>query len=528
MAQASKLVETVLQNAPDDVEALIVKAQIEATAGRREEAIKLYERAIAGDPRSLAARFALVSLAVLTGKHDIAKAQVAKMKELQANDFRTLYSDALVSYVTGNAQHAHEVVERLVAARPDHLPSVFLSGLVDFQLGSNASAEVSLRKVLARSPKTLTRGGSWRSSICARAVPPTRSKCCGPCCSARPTILCCCAQRGEAYLASGNAKLAAASYERATAVDKGDVTSKVRLAQARLAGGETERAFGDLQSLANADPTDTQADLAIITEYIRRRQYDKALAAVDALEKKQPKAALPSVLRGSVYLAKRDLVNARKSYEHALELEPEFFSAAFSLALLDIREGRPQAARDRFDRILAKNPKNEQALLASSGIAAVDGRNRRRGQGVAGKGGGGESCIGSSASCADQRRSAAPATATQRWLRRARRCRRSRTIRSCWKRSDAASWLRVKPTRAIERSGASSTSSRKNPSAYIRPGRRAGRREGLSGRDRKPAQGARAAARGVADRREAREDLHAGRSSGRRDRRGAQVAEEPA
>jgi len=373
MAQASKLVETVLQNAPDDVEALIVKAQIEATAGRRDEAIKLYERAIVGDPRSLAARFALVSLAVLTGKHDIAKAQVAKMKELQPKDFRTLYSDALVSYVTGNPQHAHEVLERLVAARPDHLPSVFLSGLVDFQLGSNASAEVSLRKVLARSPEDANAGRILALVYLRQGRPADALEVLRPALQRTPDDPVLLRTAGEAYLASGNAKLAAASYERATAVDKGDVSSKVRLAQARLAGGETERAFGDLQSLANADPTHTQADLAIITEYIRRRQYDKALAAVDALEKKQPKAALPSVLRGSVYLAKRDLVNARKSYEHALELEPEFFSAAFSLALLDIREGRPQAARDRFDRILAKNPKNEQALLASTELLRLMG-----------------------------------------------------------------------------------------------------------------------------------------------------------
>ena len=67
--QARKLVETALQNAPDDVEALIVKAQIEATAGRRDEANKLYEHAIAGaSALARRPRFALVSLAVLTGQ----------------------------------------------------------------------------------------------------------------------------------------------------------------------------------------------------------------------------------------------------------------------------------------------------------------------------------------------------------------------------------------------------------------------------------------------------------------------------
>lgn len=373
IAQAGNLVDRVLQNAPDDVEALLVKGQIEAAAGRRDEAMKIYDHAIAVDPKSLAARFSLASLAIFTGKQDVAKAQVAKMKELQPNDFRTMYSDALVSYVTGNPAHAHDVVERLVAARPDHLPSVFLSGLVDFQLGSNASAEAALRKVLARAPEDANAGRILALIYLRQGRPADALEILKAVLLRAPDDPALLRTAGEAYLASGNAKLAAASYERASALDKADVNSKVRLAQVRLAGGETERAFTDLQALANADPASTQADLAIITEHMRRREFDKALAAVDALEKKQPRAALPSVLRGSVYLAKRDLANARKSYEHALELDPEFYSAAFSLALLDIREGRPQAARDRFDRILAKNPKNEQVMLASTELLRLMG-----------------------------------------------------------------------------------------------------------------------------------------------------------
>ena len=373
VTQASKLVDAILQNAPNDVEAIMFKAQLESSVGRHEEAIKTYERAIAADPKSLAVRFALASIAVSSAKPDIAKAQVAKMKELQPNDFRTMYSDALVSYMTGDAAHAHEVIQRLVAARPDHLPSVYLSGLIDYQLGSNASAEAALRKVLARAPENANAGRILALVYLRQGRPADALEVLNPVLQRAPNDPALLRTAGEAYLALGNTKLAAASYERATQVDKGDVNSKVRLAQVRLASGETERAFNDLQSLANADPAPTQADLAIVTEHIRRREYDKALAAIDALEKKQPKAALPSVLRGSVYLSKRDLVNARKSYERALELEPEFYSAVFSLALLDIREGRPEAARDRFARILAKNPKNEQVLLASTELIRLMG-----------------------------------------------------------------------------------------------------------------------------------------------------------
>jgi len=364
--EARTLADTVLKNAPDDENALMIKAQIEAASGNHDEAQRLYEQAVAAHPNSIAPRYSLVMLAITSGKPDVAKAQVAKMIEKGPKDVRSLYADALVSYTTGNSAHAHEAIERVLAGRPDHLPSIFLSGLIDFQRGSNASAEASLRKVLARAPEDPNAGRVLAMVYLRQGRAGEALEVLKPVLQRNPDNAVLLRTAGEAYLATGNPALAAASYERANAADKSNVGSKIRLAQVRLAAGETERALGDLQALAtSADPSQVQADLALITEHMRRREYDKALAAADALEKKQPKSALVPTVRGGIYLAKRDLVNARKSLEKALEIDPAYYSAAFSLAVIDLREGQPQAARERFDGILAKNPKNEQVLLAN-------------------------------------------------------------------------------------------------------------------------------------------------------------------
>ena len=364
--EAQALADTVLKNAPNDEEALMIKAQIAVASGDNDAGQRLYEQAIAAHPDAMGARFALVTLAVSTRKFDVAKAQVAKMMEKHANDFRSVYSDALVSYSTGDSAHAHEAIDRVLAGRPDHLPSVFLSGLIDFQRGSNAAAESSLRKVLARAPEDTNAGRVLSMVYLKEGRAADALEVLKPVLQRNPDNAVLLRTAGEAYLATGNTAMAAASYERANAADKTDLGSKVRLAQVRLAAGETARALNDLQTLAtSSDPKQVQADLALIAELIRTRQYDKALAAVDALEKKQPKSPLAATLRGGVYLAKRDLVNARKNFDRALELDPGYYSAAFSLAVLDIREGRPEAARARFDKILAKNPKNEQVLLAN-------------------------------------------------------------------------------------------------------------------------------------------------------------------
>src|SRR6185437_5291929 len=91
-------------------------------------------------------------LAMKSGKHDVAKAQVAKMKEISPADSRTLYADALLAYAENDNTRALEAIEKELAGSPDHLPSLLLPGLVNYRLGSYAATEEALRKVEARVP----------------------------------------------------------------------------------------------------------------------------------------------------------------------------------------------------------------------------------------------------------------------------------------------------------------------------------------------------------------------------------------
>jgi putative PEP-CTERM system TPR-repeat lipoprotein len=60
----------------------------------------------------------------------------------------------------------------------------------------------------------------------------------------------------------------------------------------------------------------------------------------------------------------KNVAAARRSFERAVELNPTYFPAVDNLARLDLAEKRPEAARQRFEAILAKEPKHRDALLA--------------------------------------------------------------------------------------------------------------------------------------------------------------------
>ena len=60
-------------------------------------------------------------------------------------------------------------------------------------------------------------------------------------------------------------------------------------------------------------------------------------------------------------------------FAKALELNPTYLPAIANLARLDIAEKKPADARKRFEAVIAKDPKNEQALLALADVMARTG-----------------------------------------------------------------------------------------------------------------------------------------------------------
>ena len=64
---------------------------------------------------------------------------------------------------------------------------------------------------------------------------------------------------------------------------------------------------------------------------------------------------------------------ARVAFTKAVELSPTYLPAIVNLARLDIAEKKPADARKRLEALVAKDPKNEQALLALADVMARTG-----------------------------------------------------------------------------------------------------------------------------------------------------------
>jgi putative PEP-CTERM system TPR-repeat lipoprotein len=119
------------------------------------------------------------------------------------------------------------------------------------------------------------------------------------------------------------------------------------------------------------DPAQYQADVTLILARANRREYDKALVAAAALEKKQPDNPLTYDLQARVHLLKGDRKSARAGFEKALQLKFDYMPAVRGLAAIDFADKQPDSARKRYDAVLAKAPGNEGALLGLADFLAA-------------------------------------------------------------------------------------------------------------------------------------------------------------
>jgi putative PEP-CTERM system TPR-repeat lipoprotein len=370
---AQSLVDSVIAKDPKSHEAWKLKGDVYWIAqGKATEAMEAYTKAIAIKSDFFAGQTALMMVLLQQGNLEAAAIQLEQLKKLAANHPQTQYLAALLAYQKKDIKAASEQVQAALKVVPNHIAGLQLAGAVELQLNHLQQAQTYLNKALEIQPtlqmaRRLLVVTYLRSGQAAKAMETLL-----PGLNQSDTDPALTSLAGDVFLQNGNLAKAQEYFTKASAQDPKNSKKRTSLALVHLISGSTENAFGELREISVSD-TGATADLALISALIRRKEFDKALAAIDVLERKQPNKALPPYLRAQVLLNTGDAKSARTQMERAAVLEPTFFPAAAGLATLDLAEKSPADARKRFEALLLRDPKNGQALLALADLAAKTG-----------------------------------------------------------------------------------------------------------------------------------------------------------
>jgi len=373
---ALALTDEVIAKNPQSFEAWKLKGDLLRFAKNQpDEALAAYRKSIEIRPEFLAGQAAAVTLLLQQNKLPDAADQIEQLRKVAPNHPQTKLLQAHLAYQQKDLKTARELVQQVLKAAPTNVQGMQLAGAIELQLNSPVQAEAYLTKALQATPglplaRRLLVMTYLRSGQANKALETLKPGLTGN--NVDPGLY---AVAGEVYLQNNDVKKAEEYFTKATQQDPKNARNRTSLALTHMISGQVDSAFGELQNIAASD-TGTTADMALISAHLRRQELDKALKAIDALEKKQADKPLAANLRGRVLLAKRDRPGARKSFERALQIDPLFFPAVASLAGLDLADKKPQDAKARFDAVLAKDPKNAQALLAQAELAARTGASK--------------------------------------------------------------------------------------------------------------------------------------------------------
>ncbi len=321
-------------------------------------------------PDHVDARLSLAFLHLSAGKFDAAQADISAARKVAPHNLRAKYLQALLDFRQAKYAAARDSLQEVLKDVPNHMPSILLSGMVSYELGSYEQATQNFTKVLSQFPNSVyARKGlaaAWlKIGQPARALDTLKPLLIAE--NQDPSVL---AIAGEASLQANELAQARDYLQKAKAIDPGNAKLRTALALSHMAAGDSARAMAELESATAGDPGQSVADTVLILTHLRNSEFDKALAAINVLEKKTSNNPAVYNFRGAAYAGKKDFANARKNFEQVLTLDPAYSQAAMNLAQLDLQEKNPQAARKRYEAVLARDKNNLPALLALVNLAS--------------------------------------------------------------------------------------------------------------------------------------------------------------
>lgn len=355
LAGAEALIDVALKSIPDNVDALMQKAELRRLASDQEGAIDFATRALEINQFRRAPRVTrgLALAALGRVEETIADAEIL----LERNE-----NDPLGAFLKGwgHAQKGEtELALTSMAGRPgleNFAPALYLGAALHLKVGALEQARAQIDKYLVQAPGNLqalvTSGAIYYQAgdyeAAAKALEPVYQSNQQ---NARVVTM-----LAYAYEKAGDQGKAAALFDEAINLQPGNEDLQLRAAQAKIGSGDLESGMADLASLADAESGGERAATLLFLTRLRTRDFAAAGDALDRLEAISGKTAETENFRASVALATGDSDGAEKFLRSSLVLKDDYQAARLNLARLFRVRKDVDGATAEYEKLLEQQP----------------------------------------------------------------------------------------------------------------------------------------------------------------------------
>lgn len=332
-----RALERTAQAHPHDAQVLIHLAAIDLSVGQPERALALLQKTT--DQDGVLRDRLLVSALLAARGPGAAGMAVEQLLAAQPRDPAVLQLGASYFAAQNELPKARGLLRTALGIEPNDLAVVIALAKIEAQSGDAPAAQRRLRAALAAHPVAL----------------PVRI--------ALAEVL-----AGSRHFAQARTVLAAAQDAQRSP----DV--QFALARLALAQGKLEAANAALSRAVATQPGSAllieQAGLLLLGAH----QYDAALARLARAAALEPGNPMYWLNTARAELDLNRPLAAYASLEKAIRLQPHWLLATRLLALIDLHQGKGQAALDRARAFLAQDPHNPQALVFEGDVQAALGQ----------------------------------------------------------------------------------------------------------------------------------------------------------
>ncbi len=371
---AERQLDEALQSAADDIQTWILKGELELSLRKPAAAQASFQKALELSPANITARMGIVRAMLAQSKTGEAGEHIDVLVKTSPNHPLVNYLRALAARQGNDLDGAQAALAEVLRVAPNHAASLLLAGQLHYLRREFERARDALQRYLGQLPGNTAAKKLLAATYIELKQPQKAVDLLGPLAAQAPNDPQLLAMLGTAHMSQRDFQTGRSYLDQAAELAPDAAAIRTQLAVSHLATGDSADAIAELEAVVESNPEFSRADVLLILTHFQNREFDKALSAARTLADKQPANARVQNLLGAAYEGTKDVVMARRSYHKALELNPDYVTAALNLARLDLIDGKRDEARVAYEAILEHHADQPLALVALAKMASEDGR----------------------------------------------------------------------------------------------------------------------------------------------------------
>jgi len=306
-------------------------------------------------------------------RYDEAQQDVDNLKKNAPNLAGVNYAQGLLSFFQGKYPEALGSFILVLKRNVNFMPAIFYLGATNFKLKNFEQADLYLSQFISANPENIPARKMLATQKISQRDYQRAEELIRPIVNGASVDVLALNILANALMAQGKKKESIEILERVSNLQTESAVAKLRLGVGLLMEGEQSDAVANLESAIEMDPGLKQADVLLVLNYLRKKEYELAQQAAQDFIDRHPDNHNPVAhnLLGLVYMGKGQPEQAKTEFKKVIEIAPGDPAASHNLATLALRNSKPDEARELYLQVLERHENHLGTLL---NLAAVEAR----------------------------------------------------------------------------------------------------------------------------------------------------------